>query len=75
MNHAWIPTRQEVVNWKSVSSQTKEREAVEVTLPISMHTGQIIMLTKMLTTSDLHFYDFEDGAPVLRWRSAPSNSS
>ena len=51
-------------------------EAVfHVTEHFSMHTGQIIMLTKMLTTSDLHFYDFEDGAPVLRWRSAPSSSS
>jgi hypothetical protein len=51
-------------------------EAVfHVTEHFSMHTGQIIMLTKMLTTSDLHFYDFEDGAPVLRWRSAPSASS
>ena len=51
-------------------------EAVfHVTEHFSMHTGQIIMLTKMLTTSDLHFYDFEDGAPVLRWRSAPSGSS
>jgi hypothetical protein len=32
------------------------------------------MLTKMLTTSDLHFYDFEDGASVLRWRSHLSGS-
>jgi len=38
-----------------------------------MHTGQIIMLTKMLTSSDLRFYGFEDGAPVHRWRSGPSD--
>ena len=35
----------------------------------SMHTGQIIMLTKMLTTTDLRFYDFEAGVPLERWRS------
>jgi uncharacterized damage-inducible protein DinB len=35
----------------------------------SMHTGQIIVLTKMLTTADLRFYEFEAGAPVVRWRS------
>jgi hypothetical protein len=32
-----------------------------------MHTGQIIMLTKMLTASDLRFYDFEGSVPVERW--------
>jgi hypothetical protein len=26
-----------------------------------MHTGQIILLTKLLTETDLHFYDFEGG--------------
>ena len=40
-----------------------------VTEHFSMHTGQIIMLTKMLTASDLRFYDFEAGAPIERWRS------
>ena len=39
-----------------------------VTEHFSMHTGQIIMLTKMLTQKDLRFYGFEDGAPVHRWR-------
>lgn len=38
-----------------------------VTEHFSMHTGQIILLTKMLTAGDLRFYDFEDGAPVHRW--------
>ena len=45
-----------------------------VTEHFSMHTGQIIMLTKMMTSSDLRFYDFEAGAPVERWHS-PSASS
>src|SRR6266702_4740563 len=29
----------------------------------SMHAGQIILLTKLLTAADLHFYDFEGNAP------------
>ena len=46
-----------------------------VTEHFSMHTGQIIMLTKMFTTSDLRFYEFEAGVPVERWSSEPSTSS
>jgi hypothetical protein len=42
-------------------------EAVVRPLPITMHTGQIIMLTKMLTASDLHFYDFSNGVPIESW--------
>ncbi|HEX8748801.1 MAG TPA: DinB family protein [Pyrinomonadaceae bacterium] len=34
----------------------------------SMHTGQIILLTKMLTQSDLRFYDFSAGVPRAGWR-------
>jgi uncharacterized damage-inducible protein DinB len=40
-----------------------------VTEHFSMHAGQIILLTKMITSTDLRFYDFEAGAPVERWRS------
>jgi uncharacterized damage-inducible protein DinB len=46
-----------------------------VTEHFSMHTGQIILLTKMFTTSDLRFYEFEDDVPVQRWHSGPSASS
>ena len=35
----------------------------------SMHTGQIILLTKMLTQSDLRFYDFSTGVPRAGWQS------
>jgi uncharacterized damage-inducible protein DinB len=35
----------------------------------SMHTGQIILISKMLTGSDLHFYDFEGDVPVTRWKA------
>jgi len=46
-----------------------------VTEHFSMHAGQIIMLTKMMTSADLRFYEFDAGAPVVRWRSGPSGSS
>jgi uncharacterized damage-inducible protein DinB len=36
----------------------------------SMHTGQIILLTKILTAADLRFYDFEGRKPVLRFSSS-----
>ncbi len=36
----------------------------------SMHTGQIILLTKICTGGDLAFYDFSTGRPVPRWREA-----
>ena len=51
-------------------------EAVfHVTEHFSMHAGQIIMLTKMMTSDDLGFYEFDEGAPVVRWRSGPTASS
>jgi uncharacterized damage-inducible protein DinB len=46
-----------------------------VTEHFSMHAGQIIMLTKMMTSDDLRFYEFDAGVPVVRWRSGPSGSS
>ncbi|PYS75732.1 MAG: hypothetical protein DMF66_18635 [Acidobacteria bacterium] len=33
----------------------------------SMHTGQIILLTKQLTGGDLAFYDFAGGVPQPNW--------
>jgi len=52
----------------SANLQTKERKAVVIPLPISMHTGQIILLAKMFM-QDLQFYDFKDGAPLFTWRT------
>jgi len=37
----------------------------------SMHTGQIILLTKLMLSTDLRFYDFETGVPFERWSSDP----
>jgi hypothetical protein len=45
-----------------------------VTEHFSMHAGQIFLLTKLLTASDLRFYDFEEGVPVERWISGTSGS-
>ncbi len=38
-----------------------------VTEHFSMHTGQIILLTKIVTKQDLAFYDFSTGVPVAKW--------
>jgi len=46
-----------------------------VTEHFSMHAGQIFLLTKLLTATDLRFYDFEADAPIARWRSGSSGSS
>lgn len=54
---------------KIQGSEVEVLEAIfHVTEHFSMHTGQIIMLTKMLTQRDLRFYDFSSGAPAHRWR-------
>jgi len=39
-----------------------------VTEHFSMHTGQIILLTKLLAQKDLRFYDFSTGVPLHRWQ-------
>jgi hypothetical protein len=41
-----------------------------VTEHISMHTGQIILLTKMLANVDMVFYDFSTGKPVYTWHDS-----
>ena len=42
-----------------------------VTEHFSMHTGQIILLTKMLADVNLNFYDFSTGKPVHTWHGQP----
>ena len=39
----------------------------------SMHTGQIILITKMLRGADLKFYDFSSGKPQPVWRRATAD--
>ncbi|HMF56552.1 MAG TPA: DinB family protein [Pyrinomonadaceae bacterium] len=36
----------------------------------SMHTGQIILLTKMLKSGDMRFYDFSSDAPKENWKKS-----
>ncbi len=38
-----------------------------VTEHFSMHTGQIMLLTKLLKETALHFYDFDGKTPLRRW--------
>lgn len=39
----------------------------------SMHTGQIILLTKMFKSTDLEFYDFTDDKPTPAWKEKSSD--
>jgi hypothetical protein len=59
--------------------QGKEVEVLEaifhVTEHFSMHTGQIILLTKMFSAGDLNFYDFDNGVPSPRWRQKDAGSA
>ena len=77
--HATLQSLDPAVVLERRKIQGKDVEILEaifhVTEHFSMHTGQIIMVTKMLTTSDLRFYEFDNGAPVESWRSGPSGSS
>lgn len=56
--------------------ETRRVQGLDVTLlaavfhaveHFSMHTGQIILLTKLLADEDLAFYDFSAGAPRPNW--------
>ena len=59
---------------KSYPIQGTEATALEaifhMTEHFSMHTGQIILLTKMLANIDLVFYDFSSGKPVHTWHES-----
>lgn len=54
-----------IIQGKQVSILEAVFHAVE---HFSGHTGQIILLTKMLTGDDLAFYKFTDGRPHPTWR-------
>ena len=77
--HATLQALDPAVVLERRKIQGKDVEILEaifhVTEHFSMHAGQIFLLTKILTATDLGFYDFETGAPVVRWRSGPSGSS
>jgi uncharacterized damage-inducible protein DinB len=55
-------------NHKIQSSEVTALEAIfHVTEHFSMHTGQIVYITKLLTSSDLRFYEFDTGRPTRHW--------
>jgi len=55
-------------NYEIQGTTVTALEAIfHVTEHFSMHTGQIILLTKMLSQRDLEFYDFSTGVPVRAW--------
>ena len=57
-------------NQKIQSSEVTGLEAIfHVTEHFSMHTGQIVYITKLLTSSDLQFYLFDTGRPTKHWLS------
>ena len=56
--------------------ETRRVQGLDVTLlaavfhaveHFSMHTGQVILLTKLLADEDLAFYDFSSGVPRADW--------
>jgi uncharacterized damage-inducible protein DinB len=53
---------------QGLSGVTVLRAVFHVVEHFSMHTGQIILMTKLLTSADLKFYDFAAGAPRQNWR-------
>jgi hypothetical protein len=60
--------------WSTLFLQTckqKKREAVDIPLPISMHTGQLILMAKVFAEVDLGFYDFTNTKAVLTSKPAP----
>ncbi len=65
---AALPTSALLERRRIQGTETTVLEAVfHVVEHFSMHTGQIILLTKMLAQSDLEFYDFSSGAPRAAW--------
>lgn len=58
--------------------QGLEVSALEAILHVvehfSMHTGQIILLTKIMRHTDLSFYEFTDAKPVMKWKSEHAGS-
>ena len=54
-------------------TETSGLEAIlHVVEHFSMHTGQIVLLTKILAKKDLAFYDFSTGKPIPYVAAVPS---
>ena len=61
------------------SIQGSDVSALEAILHVvehfAMHTGQILMLTKMVTNSDLEFYKFDGANAVAQWKNDAASSA
>lgn len=59
--------------------QGSDVSALEAVLHVvehfSMHTGQILLLTKMLIGSDLAFYKFEGTNAIAQWKNSAAQSN
>lgn len=66
-------TRRLLDKYQIQGTETTALAAIfHVTEHFSMHTGQIILLTKMLANTDLLFYDFSSGKPIHTWHNIKS---
>ena len=71
---ATFDSRRLLDNHRIQGTETSALAAIfHVTEHFSMHTGQIILLTKMLANVDLLFYDFSTGKPVHTWHNTKSS--
>lgn len=71
---ARFDTRRLLDNYQIQGTETTALAAIfHVTEHFSMHTGQIILLTKMLANTDLLFYDFSTGKPIHTWHNGKSS--
>lgn len=66
------PTKLQVDYSIQGTTSTALAAIFHVTEHISMHTGQIILLTKLLANVDLIFYDFSTGKPAHTWHEPKS---
>jgi len=57
-----------VVNSFSCKPVSKKKGSGFDFASLTMQTGQIILIAKMLTQSDLAFYEFVDSKPMLKWK-------
>jgi uncharacterized damage-inducible protein DinB len=65
---AGFDTSQLLNKYRIQGAESTALDAIlHVTEHFSMHTGQVMLLTKMLTNVDLVFYDFSTGKPVHTW--------
>lgn len=64
LNSASLLERRQIQGLRDVEVLTAIFHVVE---HFSMHTGQIILLTKMRAGRDIVFYDFSAGVPRAKW--------